>query len=754
MAKYSVGNRSVAAIVACSILLCLAPGFSYAQQPPFVAAPADGHSSEAASEKEPEPPPEAISPSQARTWHGVHPRLLFTRADLQKIQRQRHLLPEAYGLLLKRADAHLLIAVDDLADHRSQMPHILPRLALAGIISENPNYTAKAIKLLMAQLQDANTLSDVQAARLLTAMSLAYDWTYHRMTADERRTAARKLGALGQQFNLLMNRRESALGQLMHLPNVAGHHRLAQAAGGLGLTMLAVRGEANFDIIASGMATADLAARSYLRQAFGADGAGIEGFDATLEALGGLLPYLLARNFMDRVDLSEGSALATVPSWFVYEFAAGSAMLPLGESGRPPLAGASALALLEPVAADARMHRWFVKKLLGKEDWKALADDNADPAADIWAMLCIDAELQPRPPDDHLPLVKLFPSRGIGYARSGWMSEGGDTIVTFNCPSQPHLGLWQLDANQFTYQAYGVGWAIDSGPGRQSVGNRQMLTLRSHSQGHNLMEIDGAGQVRPFGRMLAFHDEPDWLVAIGDGAESYGLKTFNRMLIAGKRDGRVRYIIIVDEIEPADDARHLWRHFLHTAAGNKVVVDGPTAKIEAPSGATALYAIIAPADLPDLAVADFPPDDAAAHPRIEMRHHRAGGFTMVSLLVADPTPQAAPASADAAATADHAPADNGPAGNAAADTTPADSEPDQPQPAPAVVVIDHVGPAVAFRLRVDGLEDRVCILTQHGAKPPEGYGSDDHRLQLKNAQAAKTLLFDFSQSGHQAPSRH
>ena len=695
-----------------------------------------------------------LIPAEVHLWHGIHPRLLFSRGDLARLQERRAVHTEAYNLLLKRADGDMAIAPGDIGKHRPRLPAALPRLALAGLLSGDRRYTTKAVSLLMAQLDDSAALSDVYMAQLMTALALTYDWTHEAMTPQERRDAARRMAAITNQFHQFMTRRDSSLGQLLHLPNVAGHHRLAQAAGGLGLMVLVLRGEANLDLITSGTATCDAAARGYLLNAFGADGAGIEGFDMTMEALGGLLPYVLARRQMDKFDLAEGSALSMVPAWAVYELTSGPAMMPLGESGRNPLTAAAALALLAPVAADAALHRWFVDQILTKEAWESLAEASAEDTSDIWHMLYANRQTLPRPPQASLPLVKFFPSRGIGYARSGWLTDKGETIISFQAAAQPHLGKWQLDVNQFTYRAFGIGWAIDSGPGRQELGGREVLTLRAHSEGHNLMEIDAAGQARPFGRMIAFHDESDWLIAIGDGTESYGIRTFRRAIIVGKRDGLVRYLIIADEVDPGDDAQHTYRHFLHTSAGNTVEIRGHAATITAPGGAVAQYVVIAPqANGLELKVADFPPRSSALHPRIEARHARRGPFMMISVLVADAAPPKAPApspapSPETPASPVSPPAANG--GEAAAGARPAAGAAAVAKPR-AIINVDHVGPAVAFRVTVDGIEDRICILTRPDARPPFGYGSATHRLQLKSGQAAKTLLFDYSEPGHDSP---
>lgn len=671
-----------------------------------------------------------LTPQEARSWHGVHPRLFFSQGTIQQLHRRRGQQNKLYDLLLKMADGEMSLKADEIGQHRERLLRAMPRLALAGVMSGDTRYTSKAIELLGAQLSDTEPLNDAYAGRLLGSLALTYDWTYQAMSAQQRRDIARRLSVTGGNFHSLMTHEKSLLGQLLRLPNVAGHHRLAEAAGGLGLVALALRGEANLNFVRPAMINCDIAARAYLRDAFGADGAGIEGYETTMSSLEALLPYILARRQMDSVDLAEGSAVGMVASWAVYELASPGRMLPLGESGRGSfVTSASALALLRELSKERQAADWLSGQLCGEDGWKEIEESGAETAADIWQMLYGDGTAKAASPEGKLPLVKLFPSHGMGYGRSGWLGEGGDVLVSFHVPQRAHLGKWQLDVCNFTYEAFGVGWAIDSGPGRQKENGREALTARAHSGGHNLLEIDGAGQGLPLGRMTAFHDEPDWLIAIGDGSNSYGVKCFRRWLVVGKRQSRVRYVVVIDEIDPGDSGQHVYRHFLHTAAGNKVEVAAGEATISSPGGATARYAVISPeAKELKLSIGDFPQAGAGGHPRIEICRSGRGKTVMVSVLVAD----------GVAGKTDG----GGKSGESAGV-----GEPNGAEKVRATINVDKTGPAVAFRVTVDGVEDRICFLADDEARPPYGYGSAKHRLQLKSGEAKKALLFDYSESG-------
>ena len=65
-------------------------------------------------------------------------------------------------------------------------------------------------------------------------------------------------------------------------------------------------------------------------------------------------------------------------------------------------------------------------------------------------------------------------------------------------------------------------------------------------------------------------------------------------------------------------------------------------------------------------------------------------------------------------------------------------------------VFDAEG-AVAARVTVDGVEDRICVLADKDARPPEGFGHQRHRIQLTNGAFEKSLLFDLEEPGHDVP---
>ena len=61
------------------------------------------------------------------------------------------------------------------------------------------------------------------------------------------------------------------------------------------------------------------------------------------------------------------------------------------------------------------------------------------------------------------------------------------------------------------------------------------------------------------------------------------------------------------------------------------------------------------------------------------------------------------------------------------------------------------GEAVACRVRVGGVEDRICVLPTPEARPPEGFGDAAHRIQLANGAFDEALLFDLEEAGHDQP---
>jgi hypothetical protein len=662
-----------------------------------------------------------LSLAEVQAWHGKHPRLFFSAADLEELRGRRASEPyrTIYLKLIERADAHLAIEPDDVAKPeylgQDQMPHVLERLALVGLLTGDRKYSRKAAQLMAALGERGFPMpaasGEQGAGDLLLGLAMAYDWSYDLLTAEEQTALSRQLSSFALRLNMLLAADGGYYGKLAHRPGAAGHHVVAIAGGGLGLVSLALRGEVSRDLTNAWQATADECVGTYYRDAFGSDGAGIEGFDFTTYGLHGALPYTLARRRMDKVDPAEGTALASAPSWYVYELLPGPAMLPLGDSGAD-LGAEDALAAMFAACPGDAVHAWFYARTYGGEGRRTFGTaSDSWCSGDVATYLWYAAKQQEIDLAARMPLGKQFPAGGLAFVRSGWGDPAGDTVVSFHCPARAHLGRWQFDVNQFTLYSYKVGWAIDSGYAWKVVGNEFALTPSGGSQAHNLMQIDDAGATKPFGRMLTFLDEKDWALAVGDGAASYGLKTWRRYLAVGKRKERVRYLLVIDEIEPADGAAHAYRHFLHTAEGNKVDLAGQVARITAANGAIGQFAVVAPRGV-TLTVSDFETLASGKHPRIEVAHKTAGPFYYVAVLV----PRAA-----------------------------GDERPMAIHPEPEKEGV------IAFRLKVDDLEDRICILTKPGAAPPEGYGQAKRRLQLTNGAFDKSLLFDLEEPGHDAP---
>ena len=669
-----------------------------------------------------EPVSRPLTLAEVQAWTGRHPRLLFSSDDVAGLRARRDKPP--YDMICRRllvlADRHLEIAPDDVAkpryQGRDQMSHILQRLAFVGLLTGDSKYTRKAIDLLLALGERGfpfHGTGEDGAGDLLIGLALTYDWTYHAMSAAERSQFRQQVTQLAIALNRLMADDGGLYGRLARRRGAAGHHVVALASGGLGLVSLALRGEANREFTNTWQLAGDLGVRSYLRDAFGADGAGIEGFELSTYGLHAALPYLVARRRMDKEDLTQGTAVAQAASWYVYELLPGPAMLPLGDSGRTLGAEDAMAAMFAAVPGDP-VHAAVYEATHGSGGRKMFGTaDETFCAGDVMTYLWYPGEPAAFDPAGRLPLGRQFPSRGMAYVRSGWGAEAGDVVASFHCPSRAHLGRWQQDVNQFTLYAYKAGWAIDSGHGWQMRGRDSSLTPSGGSQGHNLMQIDGRDAAKPFGRMLVFMDEKDWALAAGDGAAAFGVPMFRRFFAVGKRDGRARYVVVIDEVDPGGEAgaEHEVVHFLHTGAGNTVDVAGQVARITAPDGAVGQFAVISPRGAA-LRVADFEVMDGTKHPRVEVSHKPVGKFLYVAVLVP----------------------------RAAGDERPVVIRP----------VFDAEG-AVAARVTVDGVEDRICVLADTGARPPEGFGRQRHRIQLTNGAFSKSLLFDLEEPGHDVP---
>jgi len=551
------------------------------------------------------------------------------------------------------------------------------------------------------------------AADLLVGLAIAYDWTYPAMTADERAKLRQALKTFGSSLSTLMSAGGGAYGVMARRGGAAGHHVVALGGGGLGLLALTLRGELSRDFTNAWQQNADTCVHNYFRDAFGADGAGIEGFELTTYALHAALPYLIARRHMDQLDLAANTAVGQAASWYSYLLLKGPAMIPLGESG-PGLGAEDALAATLAAFPNDPVPAWFYEKTHGAGGTGSYGtSEESFCSGDVATYLWYPGEPKAFDPTTRLPLGQRFPSAGLAFVRSGWGDAAGDVVVTFQCPSRAHLGRWQLDVNQFTLYAWNVGWAIDSGPGWQTRSGELVLTPTGSTAGHNLFTLDGKGGTKPYGRMLLFSDEKDWALMIGDASEAMGVKTFRRYLVVGKRDGKARYVVIVDEIDPGDRAEHQWMHCLHTAATNKVSLAGKVAGLAPQGGAAAgQYVAIWPRTA-KLALDEFLTASGPGHPVIRMEHKTAGPFFAIAVLVP---------------------------GN------PADAKP------PVVTPFYEQTGAAAFTVEAAGVTDRVCILTTPDARPPKGFGDQKHRFQFTNGAFDKSLLFNLEEPGHDVPS--
>lgn len=658
--------------------------------------------------------------AEVQAWTDRHPRLVFGPDDVAALRERRTKAPydKIFQTILERADRHLTIESKQVGDvdyqGRDQMSHILQRLAFAGVVTGEAKYSRKAIDLLVALAERGFPFCGTHedgAGDMMVGAALAYDWTYAAMTADERTRLKQALKLFGVSLNNLMSASGGAYGQMARRPGAAGHHVVALGGGGLGLLALILRGELGRDFTNAWQQNADICVHNYFRDAFGADGAGIEGFDLSTYGLHAALPYAIARRKMDKVDLAEGTAVAQAASWYAYELLGGPAMMPLGESGQKLGAEDGLAAMFAAFPGDA-VQAWFYEKTHGPGGRGSYGTaESSFCSGDVATYLWYPGTPQPFDPAKRLPLGQRFPSAGLAFVRSGWADPAGDVVVSFHCPSRAHLGRWQMDVNQLTLYAYNTGWAIDSGLGWQTRAGDPSLSPSGGTQGHNLFEIDGKGGVRPYGRMLLFSDEKDWALAIGDGSEAMGLKTFRRYLAVGKRDGKARYVVVIDEIDPGDAAEHQMVHFLHTGATNKVSLAGKVAGIAPPGAVAGQFAAIWPRQA-KLSLDEFVTLSGPGHPVIRMEHKTAGTFYAVSVLVP---------------------------GN------PADAK-----PAAVTPVYDQPG-AAAFTVDLGGITDRVCILTTPEAQPPEGFGHQKHRFQFTNGAFKKSLLFNLEEPGHDVP---
>jgi len=369
------------------------------------------------------PAPTAAAAELAVAGDTLHPRLLFSSAEVQALRARvaaGGVPAQAWARLKEKADGHLLRVSPDVVRAniylpvkelvrtpfnpngtdlqglqqpytlQEEMPSYLIELGMAYQISGDPKYGRHAIELLKA-LGDAGWPfwtggDDLGIGDLGAGVGLAFDWTYQLMTPAERSQIVKSLTA--DQDTLFVR-------TMFEYTNEASEYRTSNwqgvIGGGTGLLLLAIRGEPDAPTVFSSPAGPQIPNRAagtlwpartytfqeyldkalvkagrYFTYGFDALGAGHEGHTYATYGLVHSVPFALAARREGLGDMLAGSGIVNTARWRAFEQLPGQGQnfVPLNDSARTS-AGVDLESLMFAVAPDNGVAQWVWRRTIG-----------------------------------------------------------------------------------------------------------------------------------------------------------------------------------------------------------------------------------------------------------------------------------------------------------------------------------------------------------------------------------------------------
>lgn len=241
-----------------------------------------------------------------------------------------------------------------------------------------------------------------------------------------------------------------------------------------------------------------------------------------------------------------------------------------------------------------------------------------------WGLLWMDDETEARRPDlCGYPLDRHFRERGIVTMRTGW--EPDSIHATLFSGRQGHTAHCHHDLNQVTFYGLGERFLVDIGYWTRDPGTGGVLAGWP-AEAHNLVSVDGVVQRGRHtsdwaeGRIDAFETRADYAYTLGDAREALGsVSRSERHFFLSRRPEAAPYAIWIDDVEvDGTGAEHDFKLFLHTAPGNRFVLESDRVSVQ---GARATLDIhLAAPFSPRLSVGAYGP-----FPRLEIAGRSARG---------------------------------------------------------------------------------------------------------------------------------
>ncbi len=458
---------------------------------------------------------------QVAAGGATHPRLFFTADDIPALQeRAATTHSEIWQPIQEFAEEELANGIPepppsdaDQTPYRTAGNRLIA-LSFACIITERGDYCDLATGSLLdsitwEQWDETETYRDLGHAHMLLGHTLAYDWLYHRLDANEQDLVRRTLATRAQEmYAASSGPRIEGTGNWWRTAFLQNHNWTNHST--LGMAGLALLGEDERAQTWVDHASERVERLHFLLEGI-ADGSWHEGISYQGYGMTTLLPFLVNLRALQGTDLLPHTYLQNYTYWRLYNYIPESSqfILAFGDFEWEWINGSRSLNGLRFVASEYQN---------GHAQW--LAQEFATHVgrfAGAWQspwyvfeFLYYDPSVAAQPPGGDLPLARVFPDLEGVIWRTGWQPEdlifglksgplGGrfafDTYTQERYPWDPpcvetgcgiHFGHDHDDTNTFYLYRNGQ-WLVP-----EHVGNN-----KSDTRYHNTILIDGQGQYRP-----------------------------------------------------------------------------------------------------------------------------------------------------------------------------------------------------------------------------------------------------------------
>jgi hypothetical protein len=302
----------------------------------------------------------------------------------------------------------------------------------------------------------------------------------------------------------------------------------------------------------------------WFQSGFDARGAYVEGTSYGIYGLSNALRFADALRRTGGRDLMQHPHLQGLPGFYAMSLLPGEPVFDARNNANYSGFGDPTLLLLAKTHQNG-LARWVWERAgTGRSTFQIL-----------WANQVAPVE----PQEAGQPLAQHFEGRGLAIWRTGWDSRD----VMFSIEAGPYYPVTHNQADEGHFTLYGLGqrWSIDSG-----YGNTGLPGGRDQTEAHSCVLIDGQGMARSgagrgtSGRLVEYHDGPQYGYALADATEAYGRNHNNepgamvqwarRHALFIRPSAKVpAYAVILDDIRKDDQVReYTW--MMHTPAAMQI----------------------------------------------------------------------------------------------------------------------------------------------------------------------------------------